>query len=41
MGNVIILHADKGRALAVVDKGDYDEKMNKMLDDEKTSKELD
>ena len=38
--DIIILHADTGRATVVVDKGDYDEKMNKMLDDEKTYKEL-
>ena len=38
--DVIILHVDTGRATVFVDKGDYDEKMNKILDDEKTYKEL-
>ena len=40
--DIVILPADnKGRATVIVDRRDYDEKMNKMLDDEKTYKELD
>ena len=39
--DLLILPADKGRAKVVLDKGDYDRKINGMLSDEKTYKRLD
>ena len=38
--DILVLPADKGRATVVMDKCDYDEKMNKMLCDEKTYEPL-
>ena len=38
--DLLILPADKGRATVVLDKGDYDRKINGMLSDEKTYGDL-
>ena len=37
---ILVLPADKGRATVVMDRAQYDEKMNSLLDDRKTYKRL-